>query len=285
MGYGRWDDKQYRSYTASVSQKSQDQIFTQRSRINEDLDPLKIRVREARDSDFNPESTPIMLFSDVTGSMGVTAEILIREGLGKIMKELYDHQPVKDPQILCGATGDSHCDEAPLQVTQFEASVDPLVKQLEKVWIEKNGGGNGGETYSLAWWFAAARVVSDAWQKRGRKGYIFTIGDECCHDIIPARELQAFVDPAVREPLNSASMARMIQLQWNTYHLIVQPVVDQPVERSWRVLLGNHAVMVEDINKLPEVIAAIIRVNEGQQNVTQDRVVGRAVAQLTAGAA
>ena len=181
MGNARYDDDAWRTYSArSTAGKSREQIFTQRH-MHPDLDPVKVKAREAVDSPANPETTPIILAADETGSMGVLAEQIIRGSLGDIMKELYDRKPVTDPQILCAGVGDVNCDSAPLQVTQFEAAADVLGEQVKNIWLEGGGGGNNGESYPIVWIFAARKVIADAFSKRKKKGYIFTIGDEQPH--------------------------------------------------------------------------------------------------------
>lgn len=160
------------------------EVFTGRQ-INPDLDPSKFRYREAVDSEANPETTPIILACDETGSMGELAHIIIQNALGGIMNALYTRKPVTNPQILCAGVGDAECDQAPIQVTQFEADGVNLSKQIEKIYIEGNGGGNSGESYPLVWFFAAYKTKCDAIRKRHRKGYIFTIGDECPIHIDP----------------------------------------------------------------------------------------------------
>lgn len=268
MGNANWDPHAYSNYSQSISGQSREQIFSSR-RLNADLDPSKIKVREARDSQANPESTPIMIFSDVTGSMGELAEIMIRRGLGAIMKELYDHQPVKGPQILCGAIGDSRTDSAPLQATQFEAGVAPMVQQLANIFIEGGGGGNGGESYSLAWAFAAARVESDAWDKRQKKGYLFTIGDESCH--------------LTENEASALAALKLAQERFHVFHIAVRPVGDQAVMANWRKLLGDRVLQCENTDMLPEIIASVIRICEGQDvSTTYTPSVGRVVAKATA---
>lgn len=269
MGNARWDDTKYRSFTSSIKDSSRDQVFTSRH-LNDGLDPKQIKVREAFDSPANPEATPIILGCDETGSMGVLAETIIRQGLGKIMTSIYTYKPVPDPQILCMGLGDAYVDMAPLQMTQFEASVDPLVKQVAEIWLEGKGGGNGGESYALAWWAAVHKTSCHAITVRHRKGYLFTIGDECCHADLTAEQLSRFCGVATERDVVAADILTEAQRFWNVFHLIVKPVADQPVVRSWDRLLKQRALMVEDHEKLPETIVAIIRLCEGQNNVTDD---------------
>lgn len=56
------------------------------------------------------------------------------------------------------------------------------------------------------------------------------------------------------------------QKYWNIYHLIIQPVTGQPVIADWRSLLSERAVVVRNIDKLAEVIATIITINEGHDH-------------------
>lgn len=115
MGDARWDVNAYASYSANSAAKTRDQIFQSAGMVPE-LDPSKIKFRESVDSANNPQSTPIIIGCDETGSMGATAEIIIKKGLGTIVKSLYDHKPVSDPHICCMGTGDATCDTAPYRL-------------------------------------------------------------------------------------------------------------------------------------------------------------------------
>ncbi len=268
MGNARYDAHDYAAYTTkSTAGKSREQIFTQRG-IHPDLDPAKIAFREAVDSPANPESTPIILAADETGSMGILAEEIIRGKLGEVFKQLYDLKPVSDPQILCAGVGDAFSDVAPLQVTQFEADGVALAAQVQKIFLEGNGGGNGGESYPLVWAFAALKTKTDSYAKRGRKGYIFTIGDEAPH-LPPTSSARLRKLLGIdTEPLDAAAMLRLVEREWHVFHLIVKPVYDQPVVKIWRDLLGERAIVVGEIENLVPGIIATIQVMEGQRPVS-----------------
>lgn len=69
MGYSRWDEGKWSSYrSVHVDKKSTVEIYSS-SKIKEEYDPLKIEVRESKDSDLNPNSNAIIIALDVTGSM------------------------------------------------------------------------------------------------------------------------------------------------------------------------------------------------------------------------
>jgi len=264
MGNARFSDVDWDRHVRATSTKSRDQIFSQ-SGMHPDLDPAKIKFREAVDSNANPEATPIILGADETGSMGILAEQIIKGGLGTIMKELYARKPVPDPQIMCVALGDANCDSAPLQVTQFEASSDPLVEQIAKMYLEGAGGGNGGESYALAWFFAAYRTKCDAIRKRHRKGYIFTIGDESPHLLTTRSQLKTFLNAEGESDMDTRVLLDHVQKDWHVFHLIVKPVPDQQVEKNWKALLNERAIFVPDIERLAEGIVACIQLVEGAQ--------------------
>ena len=176
--------------------------------------------------------------------MGVLAEVIIKQGLGTIMQAIYDRRPVTDPHILCMALGDAFTDSAPLQVTQFEASVEPLTNQVRKLYLEGNGGGNGGESYALAWLFAASKTKCDAF-KRGRKGFLFTIGDEAPHRTVTREQAERFAGVSVEADLDARSLLDSLKDDWQVFHLIVETssTKEQNAVKKWRELLGERAVV------------------------------------------
>ena len=196
--------------------------------------------------------------------MGVLAEVIIKQGLGTIMKAVYDRRPVTDPHILCMALGDAFTDSAPLQVTQFEASVEPLTNQVRKLYLEGNGGGNGGESYALAWLFAASKTKCDAF-KHGRKGFLFTIGDEAPHKAVTRAQAKQFAGVAVEADLTARSLLDSLQDDWHVFHLIVETAStkEQNAVNKWRELLGERAVTVSDVDRLPEVIVSLLQAVAG----------------------
>src|SRR5579864_7936073 len=156
MGAGSFDPSAYRAFAASTTGKSTNQIFTSNT-LDETLDPRKAIpgsaspfagqvMRESRDSADNPNATPLIVAVDVTGSMGMLADQIARKGLGILFQEILDQKPITDPHLMFMAVGDAYHDQAPLQVSQFEAD-NRIVEQLTKIWIEHGGGGNAFESY------------------------------------------------------------------------------------------------------------------------------------------
>lgn len=267
MGHGRWDSSAWASYAAAhTAGKSAHEIFTAHA-MNDRFDPARIKVRESRDGPLNPASTAIILASDVTGSMGAIAEVMIRSGLDTAMREIYARKPVSDPHVMAMAVGDAECDRAPLQATEFEADVR-LAEQLRDLWIEGGGGGNGGESYHLPWYFAATRTSADCFVRRGRKGYLFTIGDEPILPGISKANLTRIFGGGAERDLSSADLLAMAARNYEVFHVVLTGVgVAQSdlggVMRTWTPLLGKRVIQCDDHEKIAEVIVSAIEVSEG----------------------
>lgn len=268
MGFGRWSADDFAAFaTTSTVGKSASEIFTTHN-LKGEFDPAKFVLRESRDSAVNPNSTAVMLFCDVTGSMGETAETMVQHGLDTTMREIYDRKPVTDPHILVGAIGDAWCDRAPLQMTQFEADVS-LAKQLTGIWIEGGGGGNSGESYLLAHYAAATKTATDCFEKRGKKGFLFTMGDEPALPTLTKAQIEkVFGTPAERD-LTAAECLAMAQRSYEVFHLVLTGVgvaahnLDG-VMKTWTPLLGERVLKVANIANVPEVIVSTLQVMAGE---------------------
>jgi len=264
MGNARYDHDAYKTSTDSFAHLSRAQVFSSLA-MKDGVNPAKFDARECMLSAANPHPTPIILASDVTGSMGELAEQIVRTGLGEIMQRVYDLKPVSDPQVLCAAIGDIRSDEAPFQATQFEASGTALVEQIRELWLEGHGGGNGGESYFLAWAFAALKVKA-AELDAGRKGYLFTMGDECVHpgaDHDAVRRILGVPDLKLEDQHVARRLLELARAHWHVFHLIVKPVPDQPVIAAWKDLMGERAILVEEPKNLAVGICSIIEHVEG----------------------
>jgi hypothetical protein len=271
MGGGTFDPGAYRSFTRSTVGKSTDEIYTSRA-IDKDLNPLGVKVRESRDSVDNPQSTPLIVGIDVTGSMGMIADTLARKGLGTLFTGVLDRKPISDPHVMFMAIGDANCDQAPLQVSQFEAD-NRIVEQLTKIWIEHGGGGNNFESYNLPWYFAAFHTVHDSMEKRGKRGYLFTVGDEEAPHPLTKAQLKRFIGDDVEAELSTRDLLEMAQRAYDVYHVIIQEgsharSYPARVMDSWTDLLGQHVIPLADHTKLSEVIVSAIEVAEGADAAT-----------------
>ncbi len=267
MGSGSWSTTSYARYAASTTTKTTEQIYTKRD-LDDYLNPKSIKMRESRDSDAHPESTAIIVAIDVTGSMGMLADTIARQGLGVLFKEILARKPVSDPHLMFMAIGDAEWDQAPLQVSQFEAD-NVIIDQLQKIWIEHGGGSNNSESYNLPWWFAAMHTSIDCMEKRGKKGYLFTIGDEQFPHPLTAKQIEKFIGDTPEVDPSNQELLDMVGRSYEVFHLMVGEgsyarSMSDAVRRTWTAGIGQRALWLSDHTKLAEVIVSAIEVNEGR---------------------
>ncbi len=263
MGYTSWSSDAYSHLKTSYSGKSADQIFS--SGMNPTMDPHGLVFRESRDSDAHPNSIAIAVFLDVTGSMGQIPELLIRHKLGSLMDTLLAHG-VEDPQVMFSAIGDHHTDRVPLQIGQFESGTDELNDCLSKVYLEGGGGGQNMESYLLAWLVAGRHTSIDCFEKRGNKGFLFTIGDEKNWDSVAAPRLKELMGYTQTDPITDAQVLAQAQRMYHVFHIHINETgyKDNPdVIGYWKKLLGERALILDQHMAVAELIASTVAVING----------------------
>ena len=260
MGGGSYDPIASRSRSTTYYQTmSREEVFKQR-KIDPEMDPKKIAVRESRDSEEHPESFPIIIALDETGSMGHIPELIIKNVLPDIMESILN-AGVKDPQVMFMGIGDCcFMEEAPLQVGQFESSDELMEKWLTKVYLEGKGGGNRHESYPLAWYFADHHIVTDAWEKRQQKGVLITIGDESCQKILLKEQLSKYLNDNVEEDIVSSKLLESVRERWNVFHIHCNGGSYRASQTNWEKLLGTGLVvsMANDGSDIKDIIPKLI---------------------------
>ena len=272
MGHGGYSSKDWTDF--STSRKYSDPSTTTRdiyskSSLDEDLDPTKFKFRESVDGGDNPNSTPLIVALDVTGSMHSVLDAMARKGLKTICEEVYNRKPIVDPHICVLGIGDVECDHAPFQATQFEADIK-IFEQLEKIWLEGGGGGNDHESYILAWYFAKFRTKCDSFAKRGNKGYIFTIGDEEVTPKIHSSQFEQFMGDGQMPAYTAQELFDLVFPEWNVFHIIVKEGSHasrnyNAVRKSWIDVLSEQRVIdLDDHQHVGEIIVSTLEVASGK---------------------
>lgn len=266
MGYTRNDADTWARYSTATASRTVKDYTT--SSLLPEFDPTKFKMRESRNSTLNPKATAIMLGLDCTGSMGMVVEAM-RKALGSLMASIIERKPVSDPHVMALAVGDFTCDNAPIQATQFEADSTTVATQVEKLWLEGGGGGNNFEGYLGPLYMAAMRTDTDA-IREGRKGYIFTVGDEEPQPVLRASEVKRFFGDAIQRDLTADELVSLVTRNgWQYYHLMVaegsymRSNADR-VKREWSKLIGQHALLLTDHTRMAEVITSILEVAGGK---------------------
>lgn len=271
MGYGAWAASHYddRSkvralsgdpvfkYTADVISGKVDKV------VNDLMNPKGV-TRESRDSATHPESRAVAVLFDVTGSMASVPGIL-QANLPKLMSLILSKGYLTDPQVLIGAIGDATCDAAPLQVGQFESDIK-IDQDLEKLYLEGGGGGHNTESYELAMYFMAKHTVTDCFEKRKQKGYLFFIGDENPYSQVSKDQIKSVIGDSVQHNISLEDMMTELKEKWDVYYILPKMTNhwdDSSIKKKWTSLVGQNFLKLEEPNAVCELIAAAIGIVEG----------------------
>lgn len=274
MGGGSWTTSSYTSYTKTKGIKTSclaDGTVTLDSsydvqdlykarKLDEALDPKGV-VRECVDSDEHPNTIPVILALDVTGSMGSALEEVSKK-LNAIMTETY--KKVKDVEFLVMGIGDLAYDDAPIQASQFESDIR-IVEQLDKVYFERGGGGNQYESYTAAWYFAINQTKLDAW-KRGKKGILITLGDEPLNPYLPKEALKRVTgNETLQGDVETKELYNEVIKKYDVYHFAINDshtcyrYYRDDIKETWGKYLDNNHLKVVTLNELAaQIVSAIV---------------------------
>ena len=266
MGYGSYssESRSVRAESLGYTDVSApiEKLFTQsrEEKIHPLMNPYGV-FRESRDSAEHPNTVPIIIALDETGSMGNIPKMFLANGLPHIMDTIFQ-AGITDPQILFMGIGDHEFDQAPLQVGQFETSDQLLDQWLTSVWIEGKGGPNYGESYLLAWLFAAYHTEHDSFQKRNQKGFLFTIGDEETLREIPASKARNITGRDQYADLSADGLLKAAREKYHVFHLHINETHsghDQNTKNTWKQRMKDDLILVDSYLNLPQIISDIIK--------------------------
>lgn len=281
MGSGSWDRSTFISYSASTKYgatldtttgmlkgvSSHQDIYKSHS-LNEALDPLNV-MRECCDTDEHPNTKPVILALDVTGSMG-DAAVEVAKSLNVIMEDLY--KQVQDVEFCVMGIGDLYCDRAPIQISQFESDVR-IAEHMDKVYFEFGGGGNNYESYTAAWYMGLNHTKLDCWN-RGQKGIIITIGDETLNPYLPKDALRRLTGDKLQADVDTKQLYKDAANKFDIYHIHVDHDgwSKNRAGNTFSDVIGKDHFFVSNLNSLPRTITDIIigAVGHPESLVVQD---------------
>ncbi len=238
--------------------------------IHPTLDPRGVTTRESRDSDAHPRSNSIAVLFDETGSMKRIPHVFQKK-LAELMSLLLIKGYIQDPQILFGAFGDATCDRVPLQVGQFESGVE-MDEHLRNVILEGGGGGSKHESYELALYFLARHTSIDCWEKRGRKGYAFLIGDEMAYPAVNRQQVEKHLADGLESNIPLRQIIVEVQRLYHLFFIFPRNAshgADEEVQNFWQDLLGQMVIFLDDENAVSETIALAIGLTENAINLAE----------------
>ena len=265
MGYGSWSRDSFVSY--STSKGFSTSLATGRATIDnlqdnfksrdlvKELNPLNI-TRECRDSEEHPETVPVILALDVTGSMG-SAATETASALSVIMEDLLTK--VKDIEFCIMGIGDLAYDDAPIQMSQFESDIR-IAEHLDKVYFEFGGGVNQYESYTAAWYMGARHTDLDCW-KRGKKGIIITMGDENINPYLPKDRLSRVTGDSLQDDVETKALYAEVQEKYDVYHIYVNHGISRfeaSSKLTFTEVIPEQNYFQCNVNELADTIVNII---------------------------
>ncbi len=267
-GKSTYDGDKWTSFkTTTYDRKPMSAIFT-KSAMQDDLNPANIKVRESLDSKECPNSLPFIIGADITGSTNRINYDFVTDRIGKIFDAVQNRAGIANPHFMAMGVGDVLYDKAPLQVTQFEADPVVLAPQIQQIYIENGGGSNLSESYNLPWLFAAFKVKSDAYEKRGQKGFLFTTGDELPPGDLTAKQINQVFGNHQGGDISNAQLLDMVRKMFHVFHISITENTSYMGDRTdtaWRKLLGQNYVTIGDYRLMDEVIAGIVATTLDQE--------------------
>ena len=283
MGSGTFTTTAYASYNTSLGRDydydsgrafatSVEQIYTS-TKLDESLDPKGFKLRECVNNDEHPNTIPVILALDVTGSMGSACKETA-EALGVIMTDLY--KKFKDIEFCVMGIGDLAYDRAPIQMSQYESDIR-IAEALDKIYMEHGGGGNSYESYTAAWYMALKRTKLDCIEKQGRKGIVITMGDEPLNPYLPVKELNKAVNGKEQGNVNTKELYEEVTKKFDVYHIAVDDSNDSysyykdEIKETFGKVLGDR-FKVSTINDLSKTIVECVSdsVNGGKVLLTEE---------------
>ncbi|MGW2199743.1 hypothetical protein ACWCSH_46370 [Streptosporangium sp. NPDC001682] len=171
-------------------------------------------------------------------------------------------------------------------------------EQLGKVLLESGGGGQMSESYELAMYFMARHTSIDCFEKRGRRGYLFIIGDELPYPQVKRREVEGVIGDRLQRDIPTREIVAELTRVYDVYYILpagTSHARDGRVLAAWRELLGQNVLELDDLDAVCETIALTVGLGEDAIDLreglddldelgsTAGAAVGRALAKLDRG--
>jgi len=268
MGGGSWDTGAYNSSKSTRAATGvPDFAYTKHAtKAHSNLDPLRIKDKpfgklESRDSDEHPQSNPVLVCFDVTGSNYQNA-VVAQQRLPNLMDLLNKY--LTDPQVAVAANDDfTVSPHATIQISDFESD-NRVDDHIRNIFLVGNGGGNDGESYDLLLYAAARKVVLDSVEKRGKKGYMFMYADEPIFKHVKRAEVKAVFGDTIEKDIPIAEIIEEARRNFNVF-LIWPEGGYRHAREQYVKLFGEDSVLTSQHPALLcELIASTVALYESK---------------------
>lgn len=272
MGAGTWDSGAYKS--ASTTRKAAnvpDFAYTKTATtVHANLEPKRINAKpfgklESRDSVDHPNSMPVLVGFDTTGSNSARA-VDAQKKLPSLMDLLNKY--LDDPQVAVAANDDFKAQvqsrgvhDGALQISDFESD-NRVDEHIRNIWLTSNGGGNGGESYDLMLYAAARKMVLDSVEKRGKKGYFFMYADEPIFPNVVKSQVLAVFGDVIEKDIPVAEIIEEARRLFNVFVIWPHGGYDNAKEQYAQLFGRDSVLILENPNLICELIVSVVGLYE-----------------------
>jgi hypothetical protein len=116
-------------------------------------------------------------------------------------------------------------------------------------------------------YFMARHTAIDCYEKRGRRGYLFVIGDEIPYRRVKRKEVAAHIGDGLQNDIPVEQLIAELEKTYDVYYVLpkmTQHWDNEEVHRHWVKLLGQNVLRLEDPAGICELIASTIGLAEGK---------------------
>jgi hypothetical protein len=121
-------------------------------------------------------------------------------------------------------------------------------------------------------YFMARHTSIDCFEKRGKRGYLFVIGDEIPYPRVKRKEVSRIVGDHLQGDVTIEALVRELEKRFDLYYVLPRLTShwdNAEVHRRWVELLGQNVLRLEDPSGICELIAGTIGVAEGVLDPTR----------------
>ncbi len=214
------------------------------------------------DSVKTESTSPVVIVCDVTGSMGDWPATIFSK---LPYLDLEGKEYLGDDMEICyAAVGDIFSDQYPLQVRPFSTGT-AMKDELEKLVIEKNGGGQYMESYDIAAHFFA----NNCEMPKAVNPLLIFIGDEGLYEFLDMDGADKWCKAKPEKRLEVKEVFDALKKKFNVY-LIRKPYgsgstvnemssLDLKIQKQWEGLLGeDHVCILPNADRCVDVIFGIM---------------------------
>jgi len=206
------------------------------------------------------ENLLIIIFDD-TGSMRSFPKIFW-DKMPMIAGQIGEKKYLEDPLIGIAAVGDIFSDSAPLQICDL-SQAKGLDIQLQRLWLEGNGGSFDTESYELMAYFYA----SDRFDiSKAKNAVVIFIGDERFYDDIKEKDLKEHFG-GQHQGVSSKEIFGKLKEKFKDNVFLVHREYggnDERVVKQWQGVLSKEKVVIlpEDL-AIGDIILGILALLKG----------------------